>query len=72
MDIITFVAAGVFLGNILTAAFIWSMSRAARYKDEKQIPGLVFMGLLLPLAFMLLAFISAGARLPFLAALGLQ
>lgn len=72
MDIITFVAAGVFLGNILTAAFIWSMSRAARYKEDREIPGLVLMGLLLPLLFFIVILISAGARLPFLAALGLQ
>lgn len=72
MDIITFVAAGVFLGNILTAAFIWSMSRAARYKEDKEIPSLVLMGLALPIIFFLIALFSTGSLPPFLAALGPQ
>ena len=66
------IAAGVFFGNVLAAAFIWSMSRAARYKDEGQIPWVVIAGLLLPIAFCILALLATGAKMPLLVASGLQ
>lgn len=66
------IAAGVFFGNVLAAAFIWSMSRAARYKEDREIPWTVMAGLGLPIAFFLLALLATGAKQPFLVALGLQ
>lgn len=53
MDQIAFIGAGVFLGNMLSAAFIWSMSRAKNYKGSDA-PFVVILGGLLPLSFFLL------------------
>ncbi len=66
------IAAGVFFGNVLTAAFIWSMSRAKNYKADKDIPWLVLAGLGLPPAFLVLAVLATGQPQPILVALGLQ
>ena len=52
--------AAVFIGNVLTAAFLWAASRASRYKEDKEIPWLVLGGLALPLAFVLLVIFAAG------------
>lgn len=66
------IAAGVFFGNVLTAAFIWSMSRARHYKQDKDIPWLVLAGLGLPPVFFVLVIVATGQPQPFLVALGLQ
>ena len=62
------VMAAVFFANMMSAAFIWGMSRASRYEDERKIPGIVYAALLLPLLVAGLAFIGAGWTPPFLAA----
>jgi hypothetical protein len=72
MDItFSVLVAAVFLGNILTAAFIWGMSRAHRVK-ESELSGLVYLALLVPIAAFMFALIGAGSKVPFLAALGVQ
>lgn len=66
------VLAAVFFANMLTAAFIWGMSRAARYEDESKIPKRVIAALGIPLVVVILAFIGAGVTPPFLAAIVAQ
>lgn len=62
------VVAAVFFANMLTVAFVWGLSRASRYQKDTDIPGWVFVALLLPLAVVALAFIGAGWTPPFLTA----
>lgn len=71
LDIAT-IAAGVFFGNVIAAAFIWAMSRASRIKEDRDIPWLVMAGLGLPPVFFVLALLATGERQPILVALGLQ
>lgn len=66
------IIAGVFIGNVLTAAFLWSMNKAAKFKDDRDIPWLVLAGLLLPIFFILGALFSAEGLPPFLGALAAQ
>ena len=66
------IIAGVFIGNVLTAAFIWAMSKAARFGDDRDIPWLVYAGLAAPIIFVLGAMLSAEGPPPFLAALVAQ
>lgn len=66
------VLAAVFAGNVLTAAFIWALSRAGRHQTDSEIPWLVYLGLAAPLAVFILTMISIGAKLPFLGALAAQ
>lgn len=66
------IIAGVFIGNVLTAAFIWSMSKAARFSDDRDIPWLVYAGLAAPIIFVLGALLSSEGLPPFLAALAAQ
>ena len=71
MDVVT-VAAGVFFANVLTAAFLWGMNRAAKYERDGDIPWSVYAALGLPIAFFVVAMLATGAKLPILAALGSQ
>jgi hypothetical protein len=66
------IIAGVFIGNVLTAAFLWSMSKAARFKDDREIPWLVLWGLLLPIVFVMGAMFTSEGPPPFLDALAAQ
>lgn len=50
MEIID-IAAGVFIGNLLTVCFLWCAREAGRHKDERKIPGWALGGLALPLIF---------------------
>ncbi len=68
MDIYDFIIA-VFVGNLLTAAFIWGAVQSTRFKSDADIPWLVYAALGLPLALAILSFISTGAQLPSLDAL---
>lgn len=61
--------AAVFIGNILAAAFVWGMARAARYKTDSEIPWLVYAALILPVLFVLGALVTAEGLPPPLAAL---
>lgn len=61
------VVAAVFFANALTAAFIWGLSRASRYADENNIPGVVYAALIGPPIVVLIAIIGAGWLPPFLA-----
>lgn len=53
LDQIALIGAGVFLGNMMSAAFIWGMSRAKNYKGADA-PWLVIGAGLFPLSFFLL------------------
>lgn len=66
------IIAGVFIGNVLTAAFLWSMSKAARFGDESDIPWIVYAGLAAPIIVVLGALLSSEGLPPFLAALAAQ
>lgn len=61
------VLAGVFFGNMLTAAFLWGLSRAERLK-ESELTGRIYAALLIPPITLVLALIGAGAKVPFLGA----
>lgn len=62
------IIAGVFIGNVLTAAFIWAMSKAAKFKDDRDIPWVVYAGLLFPIPFVMGAMFTSEGLPPFLAA----
>jgi hypothetical protein len=63
---------GVFIANIMTAAFLWGMSVAGRHTNDSDIPWSAYAALLLPLiAFMLGLYVSSGLP-PFLSALAAQ
>lgn len=64
----TGVMSAVFFANILTAAFIWGLSRASRVK-ESEIPALVYAALIVPLIVFILCLIGAGVLPAPLAAL---
>lgn len=71
IDFSTFVAA-IFAGNLLTAAFLWGMSRASRYKSDAETPWLVLGAIALPLLFLLGSFYLNLDLPPPLAALAAQ
>ena len=70
MDMLQMVAA-VFAGNVMTAAFLVAFQHSNR-QEYGEHSWLVLAGLLLPLAFAILAVISTGYLPPFLAALAFQ
>lgn len=61
------VIAAVFFANILTASFIWAMSRISR--TEGDIDWLVYAGAIMPLLAFLLSLIGGGHLPQFLAAM---
>ena len=67
MDISDLIA-GVFAGNLLTAAFLWGAMQSRRFKGADA-PWLVLAALALPLLFALGSFIVAGELPPSLDAL---
>lgn len=54
------IAVGVFIGNVVTAAFLASFTRLARYKEDREIPGIVLAGIIMPMIFMILGIIAFG------------
>lgn len=63
------VIAAVFMGNVLTAAFLAAMSKAQRPPNDEAPSWLVLAGLIFPLLFCLGVFLTAEGPPPFLAAL---
>lgn len=69
MDIIDF-ASAIFIGNIMTASFLWGASRMAR--TEKPDSMLLFGSMLMPIAIALLSLSLTGLGPPFLDAIFVQ
>lgn len=62
------VAAAVFFGNALTAAFLWACRAAMQYQKWSEVPKWVYAGMLFPIGFFLLSLASTGSLPLFLAA----
>jgi hypothetical protein len=69
---LTSLIAAIFIGNVMTAAFLAAMSKALRPPNDEKPSWLVLAGLGLPLVFCLLVFVTVEGPPPFLAALALQ
>lgn len=59
--------AAVFFGNMLTAAFLWGLSRANRI-PESELTGRIYAALIAPPLVLVITLIGAGAKLPILGA----
>lgn len=66
MPLYTMITA-VFIANVMTAIFLWGMSRAHRLKEDKDITWPIFWAVITPLGFVILSVIASDLPLPFLA-----
>ena len=62
------IVVGVFLGNLVTAAFLAAFSKALR-QSSKEVSGLTLVGLIFPLVFAALVIIGSEGLPPQIAAL---
>ena len=51
-------AAAVFIGNVVTVGFLWSLREAGRHTEDRNVPWWALLGGLLPLLFAAAALLS--------------
>lgn len=63
MELVLPIMTGVLAANLLTAMFLWGMSRAFKITDDRKLDRATFLALIMPLAFVVLGFLAANEGL---------